>query len=544
MIFANIPVRDAEGAILAHSQQVGDRTFKKGTRLTAEHVRALQDAAIATVVAARLEPDDLDEDTGALRVAEACAGDHVTLGTAATGRVNLFAEADGVAVFDRARLDAVNLVAEAITLAAVHPYDRVERGQLIATVKVIPLGVPEKTADAAATAAHAGGVPLIRVAPFRPRSCGLVQTTLPGTRDKVLEKTTEAITARVEGLHGRLVAEQRAHHDTDSVARALNELRAQGVELVLILGASATTDRRDVIPAGIEAAGGRVRHYGMPVDPGQLLVLAELGGIPVLALPGSARSPRVGGNDWVLWRLMAGLEVTGTDIMRMGAGGLLKEIPTRPLPRAAAAPERAPQGDVPPRIAALVLAAGQSSRMGGRNKLLAEVDGQPLLLHAVDAAEGAHAAPVMVVTGHAQAEVARLLQGRAVQTVYNPAYQTGMASSLRAGLSALPRDIDGVVVLLGDMPGVDAATIDRLIEAFDPDGGAAIVAASVHGRRGNPVLLARRFFPEIREIEGDVGAKPILQAYPDQVVLVESPHAFTDLDTPDALEAYRSGSPD
>jgi molybdenum cofactor cytidylyltransferase len=311
--------------------------------------------------------------------------------------------------------------------------------------------------------------------------------------------------------------------------------------LILILGASATTDRRDVIPAGIEAAGGRVRHYGMPVDPGQLLVLAELDGVPVLALPGSARSPRVGGNDWVLWRLMAGLEVTREDIMRMGAGGLLKEIPTRPLPRAAAAPERPPQGGASPRIAALVLAAGQSSRMGGRNKLLQKVDGQPLLLHAVDAAEGSRARPVVVVTGHAQPEVAALLQGRHAWTVHNPAYASGMASSLRAGLSALPGDVDGVVVLLGDMPGVDADTVDRLIDAFDPDRGAAIVAAASQGRRGNPVLLARRFFPEVREIEGDQGAKPILQAYPDQIRLVECGAAFTDLDTPEALDAYRRG---
>ncbi len=541
MIFADLPAAEAEGAILAHSQQVGERTFKKGIKLTADHVRALRDAGVETVVAARLEPGDLDEDLGARRVAEACAGGGVSLSTAATGRVNLFAEADGVAVFDRARLDAVNLVAEEVTLAAVHPYDRVERGQLIATVKVIPLGLAEATADAAAAAARAGGAPLLRVAPFQPRSCGLLQTILPGTRDKVLAKTTEAVRARVEGLHGQLGAEARAHHDTDGVARGLCDLYRGGAQVILILGASATTDRRDVIPAGIEAAGGRVRHYGMPVDPGQLLVLAELAGVPVLALPGSARSSRVGGNDWVLWRLMAGLEVTRTDIMRMGAGGLLKEIPTRPLPRAAAAPERTKKTGAPPRIAALVLAAGKSSRMGGRNKLLETVDGQPLLLHAIDAAAHSRARPVVVVTGHAQTQVARLLDGRALQLVHNPAYESGMASSLRTGLSALPNDVDGVVVLLGDMPAVTAAAVDRLIDAFDPEGGAAIVASSVAGRRGNPVLLARRFFPEIREIEGDRGAKPILQAYPDQVRLVETADAFTDLDTPEALDAYRQG---
>jgi molybdenum cofactor cytidylyltransferase len=544
MIFAELPVGEAVGAVLAHSRQAGDRRLRKGTRLTAEHVAALAAAGVTTVTAARLEPGELDEDAGARQVAEACAGAGVALGTAATGRVNLFAQADGLAVYDRDGLDALNLVDESVTLAAMPAYDRVEAGQLIATVKVIPLGLPEATAAAAARAAYRDGAPLVRVAPFRPRAAGLLQTALPGTQAKVLDKTTAAVRTRIESLHGRLAAERRVAHAPEAIAGGLAELRTAGADLLLIVGASATTDRRDVIPAGIEAAGGRVRHYGMPVDPGQLTVLAELDGVPALALPGSARSPRVGGNDWLLWRLVAGLEITRADVMRLGAGGLLKEIPTRPLPRAEAAPQRPPPATgTAPRIGAVVLAAGQSSRMAGRNKLTEPVNGRPLLLHAVAAAEASGAEPVVVVTGHARDAVEGLLAGRDVRTTYNPAYASGMASSLRAGLAALPEAVDGAVVLLGDMPGITAGLIDRLIAAFDPTAGAAICAPSVAGRRGNPVLLARRFFPEIREIDGDVGAKPILQAYPDQLRLMEMDDdaALLDLDTPDALDAYRAG---
>ena len=341
MIFADLPAAEAEGAILAHSQQVGARTFKKGTRLTADaRLGRLRDAGVETVVAARLEPGDLDEDLGARRVAEACAGAGVSLSTAATGRVNLFAEADGVAVFDRARLDAVNLVAEEITLAAVHPFDRVERGQLIATVKVIPLGVAEATANAAAEAARAAAR---RCCAWRRSSrapAGCCRPPCLGTRDKVLAKTTEAVRARVEGCTASSRPKPAPTTMPTVVARAATCAAAR-VNLILILGASATTDRRDVIPAGIEAAGGGCGTTACRSTRASSWCWLSWTGVPVLALPGSARSSRVGGNDWVLWRLMAGLEVTRTDIMRMGAGGLLKEIPTRPLPRAAAAPERA-----------------------------------------------------------------------------------------------------------------------------------------------------------------------------------------------------------
>ncbi len=189
-----------------------------------------------------------------------------------------------------------------------------------------------------------------------------------------------------------------------------------------------------------------------------------------------------------------------------------------------------------------MLAAGQSRRMGGDNKLLQQVDGRPLLLHALDAADGARAEPVVVVTGHQREAVEALLEERQVERVHNPAYADGLSTSLKAGLAALPADVDGVVVLLGDMPGVSAATIDRLIAAFDPTGGAAICVPSWRGKRGNPVLLARRFFPEIQEIAGDVGAKPILAEYPEQIRTVEMADdaVLTDLDTPEALAAYRA----
>jgi molybdenum cofactor cytidylyltransferase len=202
----------------------------------------------------------------------------------------------------------------------------------------------------------------------------LIQTRLPGTKESVLDKTVAVTARRIDACGGRLVGEQRCAHAVDALAA---RIRAVSADLVLIAGASAITDRRDVLPAAIEAAGGVVEHFGMPVDPGNLLLLARLGDRPVLGLPGCARSPKLNGFDWVLQRLAAGLPVGRADIMAMGVGGLLMEIPTRPQPRDGT-PAR------PGVVAAIVLAAGQSRRMGPDNKLLALVDGRPIRVTEAD----------------------------------------------------------------------------------------------------------------------------------------------------------------
>jgi molybdenum cofactor cytidylyltransferase len=314
------------------------------------------------------------------------------------------------------------------------------------------------------------------------------------------------------------------------VAASLVDQARQGAELLIVFGASAVVDDGDVIPSAIRQAGGKVVRFGMPVDPGNLLVLGELDGKPVVGAPGCARSPKENGFDWIVRRLLAGIDVSSADIAALGVGGLLMEIPTRPQPRAV----------VPsPKIAALVLAAGSSQRMGA-NKLVATIGGRPLVRIAVEAALGSRASSVSVVTGHRPAEVEVALTGLAVATVHNPDYAEGLATSLRAGLAHVSPDVDGVVVLLGDMPGVTAAIVDRLIAAFAPD---RIVVPTAEGRRGNPVLWPRRFLPELMAVTGDAGGRLLIEAHRDAVteVAIGSPVAL-DVDTPEALAAI-GGTP-
>ncbi len=433
-------------------------------------------------------------------------------------------------VVDKGAIDRLNQVDELITFATLPAYKPVVAGEMIATVKIIPFAVAVQERDAALAVATAAR-PLVKVAPYRIRKIGVVSTVLPGLAAKVIEKTLRVTEERLAPTGAAIVAERRVPHEPRALAKAIEEVLGEGAELVIVFGASAIADRRDVIPAAVEAIGGRVEHFGMPVDPGNLLLVADAKGRPVLGAPGCARSPKENGFDWVLMRLLAGLEVPREAITGMGVGGLLMEIVTRPQPRAE------PPAAVRRRIAAVVLAAGRSTRMGGPNKLLAEIARRPLARIAVEEALASGAKPVIVVTGHQRADVERALAGLPVRLVHNPDFAQGLGTSLKAGIAAVPAEADGAVVCLGDMPQVDASLIDRLIAAFDPDRGALVAMPTFEGKRGNPVLWSRRFFPDLMAIDGDVGARHLIGRYGEAVVEVpvEGKAALVDIDTPEAL---------
>jgi molybdenum cofactor cytidylyltransferase len=220
----------------------------------------------------------------------------------------------------------------------------------------------------------------------------------------------------------------------------------------------------------------------------------------------------------------------------MGVGGLLMEIVTRPQPRVEPAPEKGRH------MAGVVLAAGRSTRMGAINKLIAEIGGKPLVRIAAEQALASRAAPVIVVTGHQREKVEAALAGLPVRFVHNPDYAEGLGTSLKAGIAAVPEDADGAIVCLGDMPQVDAMLIDRLLAAFDPERGALVVVPSIEGRRGNPVVWSRRFFPDLMTVSGDVGARHLIASFAEAVVEVPvaGEAALTDVDTPESLSAVKA----
>ncbi len=533
MKFGEIDTRSAAGAILGHSVKHAGGVFKKGRVLTPEDLALLAASGLTRIFAARLDAGDVPEDEAARRVALAVTGHGATAHEAFTGRANIHASQPGLALVDAERVRALNRLHESLTLATLAPFAVVEAGQMLATVKIIPFAVPGKIV--AEALAIVGDRPLIGLKHLEAKRAGLIVTKLAQTKSSLVDKSRDAMRVRLEALGSKLGETETVEHSVAAVSDAARKLLRSGHNPILMFGASAIVDRGDVLPAGLVAAGGEVVHLGMPVDPGNLLMLGRLDGIPVIGIPSCARSPKVNGFDWVLARTLADIEVTAHDLMDMGAGGLLMEIPTRPAPREAIGALKAP------RIAAIVLAAGLSSRMGS-NKLLRKVKGKPMIRTTVEAVLQSRASPVVVVTGHEATKIEETLYGLDVAFVANPDYAKGLSTSLRTGISQLPGSADGALIVLGDMPLVPPAALNKLIAAFNPAESRSICVPVFRGDRGNPILWGRQHFAELDSLKGDHGARVLLVVNSDNVTEVSagSEGVLTDFDTPQALEEIES----
>ncbi|MFK7745633.1 MAG: molybdopterin-binding protein [Roseobacter sp.] len=328
MKFGPVDVSEAQGAILAHSVALAGRArLRKGRVLTPEDLVALQAAGHSIVTVAQLADGDVDENAAADVLARAFVPDPTAQGlelTAAfTGRVNLLATGPGVVVLDEAAIEAVNLVDPMITIATVPNYQQMAQGGMIATIKIISYAVSQEALDAACAHARA----CIRLARPVAKSVQLIVTEIDGGAG---DKGWRSVADRIAAFGLTLAPPVCVAHQVPDLSAALS---GQTGDIALILTGSATSDIEDVAPAAVRAAGGDVARFGMPVDPGNLLFIGELGAAVVIGLPGCARSPALNGADWVIARVVCGLPVTARDIAGMGVGGLLKEIPSRPQPR-------------------------------------------------------------------------------------------------------------------------------------------------------------------------------------------------------------------
>ena len=536
MKFGRIPTAEGVGAILGAPLSVLGKKWKKGRELTRYDIEVLLSQNFDSIVVARMEGSDISEDAAAEAIARVICGDGLEVRSAATGRCNLYAKHRGLLQLRSDRIHAINSVDEAFTIATLPNYSTVYAGRLVVSVKIIPYAVDRALLNECITEASFG-VPPINVFKFQSLSIGLIQTQTDWFAQKLLDKGKSMLESRAELVESEITEYDVCEHHEDEVSKLIVEYGKKNLDLILLLGASAIQDREDVIPKAIVNAGGRIEHLGMPVDPGNLLLTAKYRKVDVLGLPGCVRSPKRNGFDFVFERLAAGLEVLPEDVMHMGIGGIIPEPPKRPVRRTVVDSSEL-SGEL--NVAAIVLAAGQSTRMGEQNKLFLKVGEHSMIQQVVANLADSAVDRVFVVTGHDRERVREELQGASVTFIHNSEYAKGLSTSLRTALAQLPKKITAALICLGDMPFVGSANVNALISAFDLANQQTICVPTFRGKRGNPVLWGRNYFQQIMEIQGDVGAKHIIGEYENCVVEVEMRNigVLTDFDTPEAYAKF------
>ncbi len=337
MKFGPVPITQAGGKILGHniSDSQGKRVLRKGTQLTDSDLSLLVEVGRAVVYVAELVSGDVREDTAAERIARAVCGENAQMTTSNVGRVNLLAEERSVVRVDAHRLARINEF-EGITLATLPSHSVLRPKKIAATIKVIPFALPEGLVRKAEAIAAENG-PVILLYPLRQRTAALILSSSPFAKERVFSDFVPALRERIEGLGSELrwVDFIPLEDETGEIALAktIQDKVAAGAEIIILAGETAIMDRFDIAPRAVERSGGEVTCYGAPVDPGNLLMLAYLNEVPILGAPGCVRSPKTNVIDWVLPPLLAGDRLSRSDIIQLGHGGLLEDIPKRPMPR-------------------------------------------------------------------------------------------------------------------------------------------------------------------------------------------------------------------
>jgi molybdenum cofactor cytidylyltransferase len=528
MYFGNINVKDSLNCILAHTIVINNKKFAKGTIITEKDKSYFINNKIKTIVCAKLGKNDFHEDKAANIIAETFKNNSIASEKAYTGRANILANKSGLLVIDEEKIHKFNNISDDITIATLNNNSTVKKGEMIATIKIISFAVKDSFINKIKNSIYKKA---ILINPYINKKCALILTHHKKQNVKLNAISERRINDRLKNLNCSLDIISNCEHDTKEISKNINIILKQKIDLLLILGSSAIVDIKDKIPEAINNSKGKIVRFGMPVDPGNLLLLGKIKNTHVIGLPGCARSPSLNGFDWVLEKVISGTNITKLNISNMGVGGLLKTLNVR------AKIEKKSKNY---NVTNIILAAGQSKRMHKINKLLIKIANETIIEKIVDNSLKSIANNTIVVLGYESDILQRLLNNKNITTIVNKEYLKGQSSSLQLGISALPEDCDAAIVILGDMPDISPTLINQLIKNYNPNDNKSIIIPTYKNRKGNPVLIDREFFPEILSIKGDKGAKDIIEANKKYISEIPQKNSkiIEDIDTKEDLANY------
>ena len=536
MKIKSLAPQDSIGAVLAQTYNLPGKIISKGTFVTNEFVGYFKTGNVKTILCAVPEEGDIHEDEAAEAISSAIDKNHIYADKASTGRVNFKSQSLCLVRYDRDFIKELNLVDESIAFSIVEHNQLLAEGDLIATLKIIPFFMQKKYVDRVIKILAKDE--LFKIHSLKKKEVTLIQTCFEWQKKSIFTATSNVTKARLEALGCSLKKEKLINHDYDTLRAIIRSSVKNEPEILLVSGASAITDRSDCIPKAILSEGGEIIQYGLAVDPGNLLLIGKVGNTTVIGMPGCARSPKLNGFDWVLQLLMADIPINREELADMGAGGLLMEIASRPLPRALAKSVSKRET----KVMGVILAAGNSTRMGKDNKLLRNIGDAPLIRNTAIEMLKSDLDSCSIVLGYQSDKVADVIKDLNVNLILNPSWKEGQASSLRAAINTLDSTYSDLLIMLGDLPGIKSSHINSIIEEhlLTDNRKSKITIPSFKGQKGNPVIWGRSFFHDLSNLEGDVGGRTLFSEHPAAINILEmnDPWVVKDADTPEDFENF------
>jgi molybdenum cofactor cytidylyltransferase len=536
MKIKNLAPQDSIGVVLAQTYNLPGKIISKGTFVTNEVVGYFKTGNVKTILCAVPEEGDIHEDEAAEAISSAIDKNHIYADKASTGRVNFKSQSLCLVRYDRDFIKELNLVDESIAFSIVEHNQLLAEGDLIATLKIIPFFMQKKYVDRVIKILAKDE--LFKIHSLKKKEVILIQTCFEWQKKSIFTATSNVTKARLEALGCSLKKEKLINHDYDTLRAIIRSSVKNEPEILLVSGATAITDRSDYIPKAILSEGGEIIQYGLAVDPGNLLLIGKVGNTTVIGMPGCARSPKLNGFDWVLQLLMADIPINREELADMGAGGLLMEIASRPLPRALAKTVSKREK----KVMGVILAAGNSTRMGNDNKLLKSIGDAPLIRNTAIEMLKSDLDTCSVVLGYQSDKVADVIKDLNVNLILNPLWKEGQASSLRAAINTLDSTYSDLLIMLGDLPGIKSSHINSIIEEhlLTDNRKSKITIPSFKGQKGNPVIWGRSFFHDLSNLEGDVGGRALFSEHPAAINILEmdDPWVVEDADTPEDFENF------
>ena len=330
MFFGEVKTESSLGGILSSSIEIYKDKNKikisKGTVINKILVDLLLLNNVENVKCAKLDDDEVDENTTVHKISKniiTLKNSNIKIQEPKNGRCNLISSVDGMIVFQPNQLFSINSVTNDIGIASLKAFSKVKKNQVVASIKAIPFGIKQKHIQNIINISQN----CLKILPFQKKNIHLIQTTNQNTRTKILEKTLEITKDRLSSCGIDKIVEKKCSHEIKSISLQLKKSINEKADIILIFGTSAICDINDVIPQSIKNINGRILRLGMPVEPGNLILLADIEipkkHISVIGMPGCARSKKENGVDWILWRKLCDLNISSEDINHMGNGGLL-----------------------------------------------------------------------------------------------------------------------------------------------------------------------------------------------------------------------------